>query len=561
MKQLYTALERSLPIVASAYAEQFGVNIVLSGNDARTDGQTIYLPLLKADSDLKDVLFGYLAHEAEHVRDSDFGTIAKCKNQMEKSVTNILEDIRIEQSIQAIFPGTRFTLTATWNYIVEQGMSPPAMPGDNEATQLHQYLLHRLRWEELNREASKPLAESSDSVVRQTFPEGFFVRLDGLFGKYLHTLSKSDDCLKLARAILKALKDAEEEEKAKQDQPDSTTDTDTPSGDSGAQDQSGHSADQDTSQGDSPGDSPGDPPQQQSQQDSGNNGAGDQSVYEKLLSESDVPDDVINQLAEKLADQAQADNGGDPITIKASSVGSDAGNDGDSESIKDGIQFSSVLRARLLGLLNAQTREKHWLHTRGKRVDCRRLTRLSIGDNRIFLKKDEIHKPDTSVHLLLDCSGSMRASQDIANQAAVSLALAVSSIPRCDIATSVFPGAGGDVSPVIHRGQPVRANLGRFVVKSHGGTPLAEAMMYASRDLSASTKQRKVLIIVTDGQPNNGAAVQYMTNLIAGYIDTYAIGINSTSVSHYFDNWSVIENVKELQSALFDIARQFLDLR
>ena len=96
MNTLQTSLEKSLPIVAAAYGEQFGVKIVLSGKDAYTDGKTIVLPLLKSKSDLRVVLFGYLAHESAHVRDSDFSTLDRCKNQSEKSFTNIIEDIRIE---------------------------------------------------------------------------------------------------------------------------------------------------------------------------------------------------------------------------------------------------------------------------------------------------------------------------------------------------------------------------------------------------------------------------------------------------------------------------------
>ena len=235
MNKLQTALERALPIVAAAYGEQFGVNVVLSGTDAYTDGETIYLPLLNAMSDLREVLFGYLAHEAAHVRSSDFNTLKKCKSPMEKSCTNLIEDIRIERLIQEVFPGTQFTLNAMWSYIVEQGMSPPATPEDNEATQLFQYLLHRLRSEVLHRDASTPLAESSQRVVEQTFPVGFFVRLDGLLGKHLDNLTCSDDCMKLARAILKALKDAEEEERQQQQNQEQQQSSDSSQGDQSRQ--------------------------------------------------------------------------------------------------------------------------------------------------------------------------------------------------------------------------------------------------------------------------------------------------------------------------------------
>lgn len=597
MNKLQTALERALPIVAAAYGEQFGVNVVLSGSDAYTDGKTIVLPLLKAISDLRDVLFGYLAHEAAHVRFSDFDTLKKCRTPIEKSFTNIVEDIRIELLIQEVFPGTRFTLDTSWKYIVEQGMSPPANPEDNEATQLCQYLLHRLMTEVLHRDASIPLAESSQSVVEQTFPVGFFVRLDGLLGKHLNNLTCSDDSLKLARAILKALQDAEEEERQQQQSQDQAQQSsDSPQGDQrqeangsggheegASQPQSGQSDssnDDDANQGE--GDS------QQSITDSDDNQTRDtesgnqsssapdksdsfddqgqppsdngSSLHDRLINETDLPEDAVGQLREQLADQAREDNDGEHLAINTSSVGSDARNAGDTGSLKSGILASSTIRSRLLGILQAQSRQKQWLHTKGKRVDGKRLARLPTGDSRVFIQREETQRPDTAVHVLLDCSGSMSRIQDVANQATVSLALAVSTIPKCDIAASMFPGINGEVSPILHRGQPVRAGLGRFAVCSSGGTPLAEAMLYAARELVASRRQRKVLIIITDGGPNNAGAVRYMNSLMAGHVDTYAIGIGSSAVSQFFEKWSVINDVKELQHALFTIAGQFLDL-
>ena len=104
MNKLQSALERALPIVAAAYGEQFGVNVVLSGTDAHTNGETIVLPLLSNMSELKDVLFGYLAHESGHVRDSDFDVIQECKTPVEKSMLNLIEDIRIESVWSLYFP-------------------------------------------------------------------------------------------------------------------------------------------------------------------------------------------------------------------------------------------------------------------------------------------------------------------------------------------------------------------------------------------------------------------------------------------------------------------------
>ena len=559
MKHMQNALERALPIVAAAYGEQFGVRVVLSGSEASTnaDGKTITLPLLSSMSELREVLFGYLAHESAHVRDSNFDVCFQCQSAIEHTFTNLLEDIRIEKLIQDEFPGTQFTLDAMWSYVVEKGMCPPSQPDQNEASQLCQYLLHRLRSVELKQSASKPLAAESLMVVENSFPKGFFIRLDGLFRKYVPALSSTDDCLVLARAILKALSDAEEEEKANED------------GDGGETDSDGGSEPTEPIQDGSGGDSAdssvmpdGNGALDGSETNGGKNPSQGKptSIGERVANETDLPTDAISQLQERLTDQAQKDNNGQRFTIDATSVGSDALNSGETGTLETGILASSVIRSRLLGLLQASRREKQWLHTKGKKVDGKRITRIASGDTRVFIQREEQKQPETAVHVLLDASGSMASIQDIANQATVSLALAVSSIPKCDIASSMFPGSNGEVSPVIRRGQPVRANLGRFAVRSSGGTPLSEAMLYAARELAQSKRERKVLIIITDGGPRDGASVKYMENLISNYVDIYAIGICSTAVNQYFKNWSVINDVKELQSALFNIAGKFLNL-
>ena len=588
MNQRQSALERALPIVAAAYGEQFGVRVVLSGSDAMTDGKTIVLPMLDNMSEMKDVLFGYLSHEAAHIRESSFDTFKKCRSEIEKSMTNLIEDIRIERAIQHAFPGTQFTLEAMENYIHERGWTPVPTTAESEASQLFRYLYHRLYGEFLDRQVYQPLIPESLKVLEQMFPRGFFVRLDGLLAKYMLSMTTSDDALKVARAILKALKDAEkEEEQERKSGPDSDSSQPpdpSPDGQGDSSDPNSNSDSSSSENGDNQGDSspeaadqtegPSDASGEQSMSDQ--DSAGDQAesdsssddssdagaggTYERVMSEQDMPTNPGQQLKEDLCSQAREDQSGKSFEIDTG-VGQDMRNgSGDTSELQAGILTSSSIRSRLLGLLQAETRQRQWLHDRGRRVDGRRLSRLAAGDTRVFIQRDEHKRPETSVHVLLDTSGSMSQRQEIANQATVSLALAISTIPKCDIAVSMFPGCGGSVSPMIHRGQPVRPNLGRFLVSSGGGTPLAEAMLYAARELSASHKPRQVLIVITDGSPNNGHAVNYLLDLMKHQIDTYAIGIGSNAVKSYFGNWTVINDVRELQSALFRIAGNVLDL-
>jgi len=554
MSNLKSALERALPIVAAAYGDQFGVNVVLSGNDACTNGKEIILPLLSNMSDLKDVLFGYLAHEASHCRDTDFDMLNQCQSPVERHLLNIIEDVRIERLIQEVFPGTQFTLNAMWTYIVDEGMSPPALPEQNEASQLCQYLLHRFAAEILKREVSNSFVKTSMHVVETTFPLGFFIRLDGLVGKYMDQLTCTSDSLILARAILNAVEETEQEESKRNEQ------GHQPAGGDQSNDSQGSNA------GDSSSNEQGQQPTSGDQSnDSQNSNAGDSSsngnsLSKTLSNEKDLPMVPIDQLRGRMKEQARSDNGHQSITIDATSAGEAVSNQGDTKELTTGILASSALRSRLTGLLQAQAREKHFLHTRGKRINGSRLARSTTGDLRVFVRREEKQQPNTAVHVLLDTSSSMGSIQEIANQATVSLALAISSIPKCDIAVSMFPGIDGKVSPMIKRAIPVRPSLGRLAVGSSGGTPLAEAMLYAARELATSKRERKVLIVITDGKPNNIESVHYMNDLIVDHVDTYAIGIKSNAVKEIFGNWTVINDVKELQSALFTIAGKFLEV-
>ena len=89
---------------------------------------------------------------------------------------------------------------------------------------------------------------------------------------------------------------------------------------------------------------------------------------------------------------------------------------------------------------------------------------------------------------------------------------------------------------------------------------MGQAMMYGLRELALeSRRERKVIIVITDGAPADGGVVQYVNSLCdrAG-IEVYAIGIRSHSVDRYFKNAEVINRVEDLNGSLFALAKQFL---
>ena len=63
----------ALPIIAQALGRGLGVNVVIGGSQACTNGRTVYLPELPAEGESLAVLAnGFIDHEAAHIRYTDF---------------------------------------------------------------------------------------------------------------------------------------------------------------------------------------------------------------------------------------------------------------------------------------------------------------------------------------------------------------------------------------------------------------------------------------------------------------------------------------------------------
>lgn len=601
-----TALRDALPILASAYGQQFGVRVKIGGSGAWTDGETIQLPMIN-NPDLRDLVLGYLVHESAHIRLTNFREFGNTQGLLQRLV-NILEDVRIERWFyENDYPGTKQTLSAVWEYVGTKPALEEMSEANNLGTLFHNYLLWRVRQDQYGLDATRGHFDAVKQAIETELPVGFFIRLDVLLDKHMGSMTSTHDAVQLAKAIMDALKQAEEEANQEKDQQGSSDNGDSgddqggsgdsqdssdsgsdsgESGDSGDQSGRGGSGDQRDSgdsqenaddqgssgnqQADS-GSESGSSSQQQSESSSGNSegaGSGCKSVVEQIESETDLPGDMMEVVKQTLGDQATEEFKADPSGASQgasldSSVGREVRQDMGNhlmgeESLKDGILGSSKLRSQVVGLLQAQTRARRSHREYGSRLDAKRIARAMSGERRIWKHNEKRQLVDTSVHILLDTSSSMGGSQSIANSATVSLALAISAIPKADVAVSIFPGFGAGVSPLIRRKAPVRSNVGRFAVKPNGGTPMAEGMFFAARELSTLNSQRKVMIVITDGAPNDGGTVRYLNQLVEGEIDVYAIGIRSDAVRHYFKNHEVISSVNQLQTALFSLAKEFL---
>jgi Mg-chelatase subunit ChlD len=120
--------------------------------------------------------------------------------------------------------------------------------------------------------------------------------------------------------------------------------------------------------------------------------------------------------------------------------------------------------------------------------------------------------------------------------------------PGVSVAVGAFPGN----QLVLPFGQRVRHAEARFKLQSWGGTPMAEGIRMASRLLQRRQEPRKLLFVLTDGEPDNkpNARAAILGAQHIG-IETFGIGIQCRSVERLFEQSIVLQTVTELPEKMF----------
>jgi len=553
----------ALPIVAAHYGEKFGVKVVIGGHDAGTNGETILVPNVPDSYPNKDVVWGYLTHEAAHVCHTDFpvwNEVAKTNDGLRRTLLNVLEDARIELAMMVKFPGVRSDLDATVTYLKQEGLFKAVSGSDQPGSILQAKAFYWLRANMLQQPLEE-LANAADVAMQEAFSEGVNTRLAVLLRKALRTESTSD-CLSIVDKILQMLEEEAEKEAEKSEGGDSSPDDgqDDSSGtpdDQGAEDNPGGASDDDSIQPSSEDCADG----QSAGTDSFSTAKA--NIVKALRSTSDdLDDDAIEALKSELFQEAQI-NGDDSyctVPFAPSTVGDEVLG---RQLLGDVQGTTSKLRSQLMGLVQAARQSRDRASRRGRKLDTKRVTRIMSGDTRIFRHREHRAQANTAVHVLTDLSGSMSGGNDaIAREASLAIALALDSIPGVSPAVTYFCGASDDpVRSAVRHGELVKRQVHRFMEPVSGYTPMAEGIWYAAYELSKMGEDRKLMIVITDGDPDNGKACQTVLDLCeSAGVETVGIGICHNGVEDYFDRSIVIDSADELRTTLFQLMRDKLTI-
>ncbi|MGH1430384.1 MAG: VWA domain-containing protein [Neptuniibacter sp.] len=545
-------LKNALPIVAAAYGEKFGVKVLIQGQDAFTDGERIVIPTANPDDPhYQQIAWGYLAHEAAHIRHTNFDMVQKASSKpIRKALLNIIEDVRIENELAKDYPGTRRSISQVIEYMVDtQQMCVPEQL--EPASNLQAWLLFRLRCHFLGQKALTPLYQAVDERVRQLFPAAAMSRLSAMLTA-VPSLASTGEVLKLVDAIVAML---EEESRPPQDESDADSGNDI--GQDASNDSNSSSGSQTPETGSS---ATGDADETG---DSDNSDQADNLRQALEASAAQFELDTFAQVAEVLSEQAEGHQGVTPLSLPQA----EQAMLGDEAILTLSASESAQIRARLRGMVQSSQDNRNHAKRYGLRVATHRLAASQAGESRLFIQRQPRIAPNAAVHLLVDISGSMgkpigegnRKYFHVANEAALALAMALEGIPGVVPAVSYFPGIHQEVSIALLPKQSVRHRAACFDQKPRGCTPMAQAMWFAANSLLAQKQKRKLMIVLTDGDPDDWAATHDIVDRCrrSGF-ELLGIGIQTRSVEKFFPQSIVINDVKDLKRELFEVTQQLL---
>lgn len=248
-------------------------------------------------------------------------------------------------------------------------------------------------------------------------------------------------------------------------------------------------------------------------------------------------------------------------------------------------------------MMAAQSRVMTYPGQRRGRLHAPNLYRLTTGDDRVFFRKDESQSKDTAVMLLIDNSGSMHGSKI---KTAMTAGYALSStLERVNIPNEVIGfTTGSDYRLPASIKSAMEEEMARSGIRWSRTIPLmmpifkefderinaevkkriayvqraqeglwgnvdGECLEYAAARLLKRREKRKVMIVLSDGQPveahNAGPHLKMVVqDLIKIGIEPIGIGIESNAVERFYPKHVVLRNAAELPGQIMKQLRELL---
>ena len=503
-----------LPLLASVLGNQYGVTVEIGGSEAYTDGKTIHLPALPLDFEPELIIMirGFTDHESAHIRETDFETLRKANlTPFQHNLFNILEDWRIEERLSARYPGCR----ENFRHLIQKLFGTQKAGDTNPAFSILNTILLTVRSWSVN--AIIPRRESVAKTMERHYP-GLRKALDGILDRVRDSCKDTEECIRYALELEQATLAWSLEQKSI---------TEPEKEDSGAaQDESVASSN--------------------ASLDSLEKAVG-------ALSSDELPRGFGESLAERIELDSPKDR---QKQLRVAVTGQKRFAELPPGQVSRIERQTAGLGFRLQGLMQAQK----WLPVmpgvRG-RFSSSLCHRMSVGNPRC-LREERF--PGIAGYGGSHSLGQQRFHDGLRPHVRECRVLcrgkgSSGHIGRKSGHYGVSRRKQGETrgnAPVLRHGEKLTA---RFPEIAYGMTPMAESLWWVMQQMCLLRENRKIILIITDGEPDSIPAAQeaFKQAQKKGF-ECYGLGIMCSSIATLLPHTSrVIETLPQLAPALFGL--------
>ena len=581
-------LMHELAQTAGVFGRNKEVTLAFEGDGAYTTGKEIVLPAIAHGAELNHeavmVMRGYLDHEAGHIRHTDFEAMrafGDTNTQQCFQIWNCLEDMWLEKKVVAEYPGAEKNLRVLTEVVGQK---------EWESIQAHPELYQNVTAEAVQNAILRAGRLDYGGEITKTIYDAQpdkFKEWGQKWVEEVHKCTNSKQLMNLAREIEKLLLNSQKPPEDKK-----------PEDKDFEGDPSDFEFDKDA-------DITGGKPAKSKDGKGKEEGKGESEYTDTL---SDLISDYIKGEADKYFkekvvpkrqqykvlttryDEVYTRNSSNKRKNRRQEL-MQAGSPADYESQKVKLGgLVNTMKAKLRRALMAKEQRDWDFGREFGRLDTKRLVAGTLGAPAIYKQRTDRFENDTAVHLLVDLSGSMSNRKvQVANDSVIAFAECLEGTQiryqisgfdnggECDkhfyeLYSKAERGGG-------HYNRTEPLNLYKFktfqeplqVAKgavsairncAGGNNSDRDAVLWAMEELKSQPQRRKVLMVLSDGQPANDTiraehgSLQWglknaIDECIKSGVECVGIGILTEHVSELYPKSVSIEKVEDLSGAIF----------
>ncbi|WP_166268140.1 VWA domain-containing protein [Providencia sp. M-27] len=592
MKQLRSAA--SLAIVANVLAGKFDISIKFTTDEAycgvsESGKYEIGIPYT-TDTSFGNILLGFLLHEIGHAKFTDFSFVAQTGNKYISVLENICEDIWIESKLEHVYGGAKYYLDAVRQHVFTEKPINSVISIEEKITFFINYVLLHGR-SKYNGVVVNNINELKLQFI-SIFTKAISDKVDRLLEMVLSSTTTVDNNLiakKLFIVLATALQLKPQDTLPPSDG--SSDDAGSPSsGNSEGNDPDGSGNSNCSGVGES------------------SNGPNDVNVSTetdiddldsdpesfsyifKDVSFDSINDNVIQDITSTISnpEQLKKDMSSKGIVndfFNVAIINTEWKKNFDqatqtitSLDIKRSLTTGSRLRRSFEKLVHDNTTSTSRLKEQGARIKSSKLAGVKTGNTNIFKTKNVIQSPNCACSILLDTSSSMyeyhfdtsRIRAALSSVIAVLEGLNISGVSTACYAFPFYVEESNSllVQTMKPRYTPLRASISQGVFTHKGclgSTPLAESLIPVISEIALSREKKKMIFIITDGEPNDDKKTQEIINsaTIEGIeVCTFVLNEDGTNEAYFKGifgkNTIFIKNFNEIEQSILQMCANLI---